>query len=462
MKSHLISQVVLKQFANPQKEVLVHDLKMGDEEPKSTDSIAYKEVDEAIIGELEKAWSTEVENDIEAAIHSLQNGDLLTSEKHMLTIKRLLALHFMRTQVYVAMQKPEMSDAYRRRVIEQVAAQFPERRQEIEARVNAEWPKKANEAVVMSMREYIPKIEEYIKKHGLEVGVAPEGTEFILGDVPVVSADGNGNFGALNGVPITEARAVAMPLTPRHIVALKTKATSKKYRNLTAEQVKNANDKQLKLAIGEYYSKPASEDGYHVLYLNGLTDGHLRRRERLAVRYLAERGIHVTSAQINWRSGESFDVLFKRLVKLTQAQLKEHGKVILVGSSAGGSMAVNILARLHDQNLSAITLCSRLRLAELSWWDRRTLERMAYLGTPKASQAFFDSVTHCNNTAAKQLSKADKRRLILVQQWADFVVPRQTMSIPGVRIYKVSGLGHGWGIAMGVRRLPKVIKLLGL
>ncbi len=148
------------------------------------------------------------------------------------------------------------------------------------------------------------------------------------------------------------------------------------------------------------------------------------------------------------------------MTKLAQKQLRKHGKLLLVGSSAGGSMAVNILAGLHNPNLTAITLCSRLQIAQLPWWDRRTLESMAYLGTAKASKAFFDSVSYCSTTAAKQLTNDDKRRLVVVQQWADFVVPRPTMSIPGVQIYKVAALGHGMGIASGVCKLPSIIQVL--
>jgi len=203
-------------------------------------------------------------------------------------------------------------------------------------------------------------------------------------------------------------------------------------------------------------------DTLHVFYFNGLGSGKTRHREQLAFRYLAKHGIEVTHAPIDWRSDEPFPVLFERMTKLTQQELKKHGKLILVGSSAGGSLAINILGRLHDKNISAITLCSRLRLADLPWWDRRSLKRKAYLGTPLASQSFFDSVTYCSKTTIPKLTKQDKAQIVIVQQWADFVVPRQTMSIEGVQTYGVPALGHGWGIATGVRRLPEVVKLLGL
>ncbi len=457
MKSHLISQVILKQFANSAKEVLVHDLKTGYTHMSSTNTVAFEEVDRAIIGELEAEWCTEIESKAEKAIHTLENGSLLYSSEQMGVIKRLMALHYMRTQAYIAMQKPEIGKAHRQWVKDEVLKQYPDKHDLVESELAQKWPTKETEAVALSMKEYIPKIEAFLESKGLEVGVASDGSELILGDVPAITADGNGSLGALNGVPITEAVSFAMPLTPKYLVALKSHPTTKKYKNLTAKQVENANNKQLLLAAKEYYSKPAPDSVHHILFFNGLSTGEVRKREQIAINYLRKRGVQVTAAQINWYGSESFASIFKRMVKLTQQELKKHGKLTLVGSSAGGSMAVNILSRLRDKNLSAVTLCSRLQLADLPWWDLRSLERMAHMGTSRPSQAFLDSVTYCSNKAIPNLTTSSKQHLIIVQQWADFVVPRPTMSIDGVQIYKVPALGHGWGIAMGVRRLPRII-----
>jgi hypothetical protein len=199
----------------------------------------------------------------------------------------------------------------------------------------------------------------------------------------------------------------------------------------------------------------------HVLYFNGLGYGKTRKREQLAFNYLAKRGIEVIHAPINWYAGESFEDIFSGALKLTKQQLKQHGKLVLVGSSAGGSIAVNIVRKLRDPNIYAIALCSRLNEQPIPWWDMRNLRRMAHLNSEASCQAFYDSVMYCTDTTIPQLTKQDKARIITVEQWADFVVPRATMSIPGVKVYKVPGLGHGWGIAMGTRGLPNIISELG-
>jgi alpha-beta hydrolase superfamily lysophospholipase len=130
----------------------------------------------------------------------------------------------------------------------------------------------------------------------------------------------------------------------------------------------------------------------YALFFNGLTDGTTRKREQLAINYLRKHGIIVEYVPINWRSDEPFTDMLARLTKLTGQKLKEHGKLLLIGSSAGGSLALNVCKQVNSKHLYAITLCSRLHDAKLAWWDRRTMQRMAYLasypGLPWASRGY--------------------------------------------------------------------------
>lgn len=195
----------------------------------------------------------------------------------------------------------------------------------------------------------------------------------------------------------------------------------------------------------------------HALYFNGLGEGKTRKRERLAMRYLAKHGIQVEHIPIDWRSDEPFEKLLERLTETVRAKLEEHGKLLIIGSSAGGSLALNVFKKVDNKNLSVVTLCSRLHNAKFAWWDWRSMERMAYINTPKASQLFIDSVAYCTKETILRLTKTDKQRITIVQQLMDDVVPRRTMSIEGVKIHKVMALGHGWGIAEGVRQLPHIL-----
>jgi hypothetical protein len=255
MKSHLISRVVLKRFANTHDETLVHDIKASTTELKPVADIAYKEVPSDIIGELEQQWGQGVENDAEKALNALASGNLLHTEKHIQTIKHLMALHYIRSVVFILADKPEML-RYRTQVIERTVSAYPEHRGAIEAKMDAEWPNFKLAAATGTLKDYLPKITDYMDKFGLEVGETDSSTKFLLGDIPTATTDGTGKFGVLGGVPILQATEFVMPMTPRHIVGLKSHPLTKKYRQLTGVQVRNSNSVQIAQAMDSFYSAP--------------------------------------------------------------------------------------------------------------------------------------------------------------------------------------------------------------
>jgi len=178
----------------------------------------------------------------------------------------------------------------------------------------------------------------------------------------------------------------------------------------------------------------------------------------VVLRYLSRRGISVRHVPVDWYAKEPFPDLLTRMTAIVQEELDEYGNVTLCGVSAGGSLAVNVFSGLRHANLTAAVLCGPLRVAKLPWWDRRTLERIAFRDPSRPSQSFFDSVTYCGTAAIPALTDGDKRRLVTVQQWVDDVVPRPTMGIPGVRVVHVPGIGHTFGIVVGILCLPAIIK----
>lgn len=259
MKSHLVSQVVLKQFANEQREILVHQRGADTAELKRIDRVAYMEIEEAVIRPLEDKWSHDIEANAEKAINNLKSGNVMYFEKHVGTIKSLIALHYIRSQVFrlVEANKHEMAARFAEAKA-QVLAVYPNHGDLVDREVANYAANAPLDMAVRLMEEQIPKVEAFLAKPdlGFEIGEAPEGSEFIIGDVPVVTTDGNGNFGIFAGVPITNARSIAMPLTPKHLVALKKNPETQKYKMLKPEQVETANSRQLGLMTNEYFTKP--------------------------------------------------------------------------------------------------------------------------------------------------------------------------------------------------------------
>jgi Tfp pilus assembly protein PilE len=253
MKSHLISQVVLKQFADDQRQTVVHTKGTDDTELKPIDRVAYMDIDEALIRKLEDQWSQEIEAKADTAINNLKAGNINYFEKHIGVIKSLLALHFIRSQVFrlVEANKQAIDDRLTQ-AKDEVLAVYPEYKDLIERTYAKEHETAFVDIAIKIMEQYIPKVTEYISDPdiGFEIGEAPDGSEFIIGDMPVVTADKQSNF----GIAITDANFIAMPLTPKHLVALKKNPSTKKYKKLTTEQVKTANSRQIGLMQEHYYT----------------------------------------------------------------------------------------------------------------------------------------------------------------------------------------------------------------
>jgi hypothetical protein len=253
MKSHLISQVILKQFTNAEGKVFVHDKKTGATAEKFPHEVAYKEIDKKIIEATEQLWSKEIEADAVKVINKLYDGGILYEPKHEERLKSLMALHFVRSEatfVLVEMQARK----HRLEIETSMLAEFPEKKELILKKLEDDWDDLVLKTLVEIIEENRKKVDDYLNTHGLEIGIAPEGTEFLIGDCPAIPMASDGRMGVLNGVAILEASSFAMPLTKKHIVAAKSKPQNKKYIELSAAHVKAANKKQQDVAVGYYYS----------------------------------------------------------------------------------------------------------------------------------------------------------------------------------------------------------------
>jgi hypothetical protein len=142
-------------------------------------------------------------------------------------------------------------------------------------------------------------------------------------------------------------------------------------------------------------------------YLNGLGDGNLRPREESILHGYSKHGIDVVTANINWRSPETFPELRDRIAEQAAdilARTGDLGKLVLQGTSAGGGLAIQVSKQLNDPRVRVISHSGRLRTGEPSRWGAHDLERAAHLGTDEASQSFYDSVKHFEESTVHTLN----------------------------------------------------------
>jgi hypothetical protein len=193
----------------------------------------------------------------------------------------------------------------------------------------------------------------------------------------------------------------------------------------------------------------------HVLYLNGLERTNDSDPTKSIPRYLESHNISTTPMAVDWYSS-SFPDLLNRGTELTEEKLRQHGRVALVGASAGGSLSVNIFQRIRadnpDSDISLVSLSGRLKLGDPKNFEEVLINQL----NKKQSLVYSESVSRCEKVSAA-LSEKDRKLMRTVQPLTDQVVPLNTMSIDGVESYTVSANGHTRGIARGILLIPTIL-----
>ncbi len=166
-----------------------------------------------------------------------------------------------------------------------------------------------------------------------------------------------------------------------------------------------------------------------ILYINGLGDG---AKDKLIMWWWKRASADFRHAQVNWYDGTSFDDWVAEIVGQADELIKQFGCVAIIGSSAGGSLAVNAFFQLRDKNICVVNAHGRLHAGNYTDGSRNSLYHRAHLDTDQPSQSFFDSVTHAENETLPNITDNDKAQILVLSQLTDLVVPTELLSIDGV------------------------------
>lgn len=255
MKAHLLSQVLLKRFSKQGKLRVnrLDNLSSYLNPPRGT---AYVDVVESLFKPVENKYGY-TETRMATAFEFLDNGTLLQYPKHVESVKKFMALHYVRAAIFYLMmnKEPESFEQY----IKDAKLSHPEEEDEIEKHKVAlrhNFRKGMIQKLPPLITQLIVKVEKHIDEYNLEVGVAPSEIDFILGDIAVLTRSEDGTIGVLSGAAITNSIAFGMPLGPKHLVALTVDSKSTQYRKFTVKEAGNCNEKLLKQCVAEYYTLP--------------------------------------------------------------------------------------------------------------------------------------------------------------------------------------------------------------
>ncbi len=176
------------------------------------------------------------------------------------------------------------------------------------------------------------------------------------------------------------------------------------------------------------------------MFLNGLGTGETKWHENIMLKTWHRAGVDLVPAHINYYAHSS-DELIDQVCTLARTMLKSHDGVAFVSESAGGSLALNALHILQDESVCAVIAHGRMRAGDLPRSNRNSLYRRAHLDTDSPATGFYEGVLKAEKTALA-LSADEKRRILILTQLTDMVVPLSTMTLPGVQTHRSIALGH--------------------
>lgn len=223
----------------------------------------------------EQKWE-EVENTLRNTVDQLEAAPNLHDPVLVEKVKRIVALHWARSietleaveSTYTSLivdkkaallRQPERLDhLYRLKTGDHSAALAESaKKQFVEQYFNRlEWIFTSGTWFRFDVIYLFRRSMELLDRHNVQVLRAPTGSEFLIGDTPVVKLDECGERrGVMNPIQIGNATTVLMPLTPRFMVALDSLTAD---HTVTAEEVRRYNAWQIEVAHQRVFMHPTA------------------------------------------------------------------------------------------------------------------------------------------------------------------------------------------------------------
>lgn len=189
--------------------------------------------------------------------------------------------------------------------------------------------------------------------------------------------------------------------------------------------------------------KKTNRIGY--LYINGLININIKFIDKLVDWRWHQVGIDIQHSRTNWFDNTKIEDRIEEIVNKVNQMLKIYDGVTIIGSSAGGSLAINAFDKLKDKNICVVIAHGRLMVGNYSNNQHLSLYHSAKIGKKHPAPSFYESVKLAEEKVIPRLSKDDKKRIFCMTQIIDNVVPINTMTINEVKVYRSFVFGHRFG-----------------
>jgi len=165
----------------------------------------------------------------------------------------------------------------------------------------------------------------------------------------------------------------------------------------------------------------------HIIYLPGLGDRYDPMR-RFFLSAWSLYGVRVTMIPMRWSSDESYDA--KRARVLSALDMFDNERVVLMGESAGGSMAVSVFAAQPGAVATTVTLCGKNTRSD-------NVSPRIYTHNP----AFRESMQQAE-MLVKNLQPKQSKQFVSIVPLYDPTVPVAETLIPGCQKMTLPLVGH--------------------
>lgn len=173
----------------------------------------------------------------------------------------------------------------------------------------------------------------------------------------------------------------------------------------------------------------------HILYISGFGTKYDAYRLRL-LRLWKFRDVTVELLPMKWEGKETFE---QKLARIDQAIDGAVGKrIVLLGESAGGSMAIHMYARRPDDVYRFMTICGKNAHPETvgqPYYDR--------------SPAFRESMRQLESSTSI-LSEEQRQAFVSFHPLYDPVVPVHETLLLGCKQVRLPAVGHLFVILLGL------------
>ncbi|MDO8609903.1 MAG: hypothetical protein Q7R95_05105 [bacterium] len=149
-----------------------------------------------------------------------------------------------------------------------------------------------------------------------------------------------------------------------------------------------------------------------------------------------------------WKNKEDFDTKLQKLIQKIDEFYYQGFKISLVGTSAGGSVAINVFCKRKYKIHKVINVCGRLKKGKNVFPSLELASRSFH--------SFKESVLMCEKNI-NRLSKVDKQKILTIQPLYDEIVPISLITIEGVKNIRIFSIEHMLSIFLSMTIYSKMI-----